>query len=68
MNDLGLLYHSTLTGSQALPGKRCPEALPRSSSVKSGGRASGYVLPGRAWEQVKLPINSHSFSPPSARE
>ena len=38
-----------ITGSQALPGNRYPEALPRFQSQKNGGRASRLALPGRAW-------------------
>ncbi|MEG3971822.1 hypothetical protein QUA00_30015, partial [Microcoleus sp. T2B6] len=34
------------------PGNRYLEALPRFLNRKIGGRASGYALPGRAWERV----------------
>ncbi len=39
-----------LTCSQALPGKRYPEALPRLALIR--GRASQWAFPGRAWERV----------------
>ena len=48
------------TRSLALPGNRCPEALPRLLSDKIGGRASGSALPGRARERGN---NSPTLSP-----
>ena len=45
---------SEVTGSQALPGKRCPEALPRFQGRQNGGRASRYAFPGSAWERVEI--------------
>ncbi len=52
--SIGICYllFVILTGSQAEPGNRCLEALPRIAIRKIGGRASGSVLPGRAWERV----------------
>jgi hypothetical protein len=42
-----------LTASPALPGNRCPEALPRIACRKIGGRADRSAFPGRAGERVE---------------
>jgi hypothetical protein len=65
MQNTGFLYKNLfltgLTGSQEEPGNRCPEALPRSSSRKIGGRADGSALPGKEVDG-DLPLGGGGFT------